>query len=80
MAHEHIMVVDDEEDILELVGYNLERIGYKVTRVDSGEDALRIARDKEPDLILLDLMLPGNRRPRGMQAFQSRITGPPRSR
>lgn len=59
MAHEHIMVVDDEEDILELVGYNLERIGYKVTRVDSGEDALRIARNKEPDLILLDLMLPG---------------------
>jgi len=59
MAHEHIMVVDDEEDILELVGYNLERIGYRVTRVDSGEDALRIARDKEPDLILLDLMLPG---------------------
>ncbi|MBN1164494.1 MAG: response regulator transcription factor [Candidatus Krumholzibacteriota bacterium] len=59
MAHEHILVVDDEEDILELVGYNLEREGFKVTRVDTGEDALRLARDKSPDLVLLDLMLPG---------------------
>ncbi|HSG28825.1 MAG TPA: response regulator, partial [Candidatus Krumholzibacterium sp.] len=59
MAHEHILVVDDEEDILELVGYNLERDGFKVTRAETGEDAIEAARGKAPDLILLDLMLPG---------------------
>lgn len=59
MAHEHILVVDDEEDILELVSYNLDRSGFKVTRVETGEDAIRVTRDKSPDLVLLDLMLPG---------------------
>ncbi|MCK4538353.1 MAG: response regulator transcription factor [Candidatus Krumholzibacteria bacterium] len=59
MAHEHILVVDDEEDIQELVSYNLEHNGYKVTRADTGEDAVKLARDRSPDLVLLDLMLPG---------------------
>ncbi|MBN2183722.1 MAG: response regulator [Candidatus Krumholzibacteriota bacterium] len=59
MAHEFILAVDDEEDILELVSYNLERSGFKVARVETGEDAVKAARDKSPDLILLDLMLPG---------------------
>jgi len=59
MAQEHIIVVDDEEDILELVRYNLAKAGYKVTAVASGEDAIRTARSKLPDLVLLDLMLPG---------------------
>lgn len=59
MAHERILVVDDEEDILELVRYNLVRGGYDVTGVTTGEDALKVARSKFPDLILLDLMLPG---------------------
>ncbi|MBN2070388.1 MAG: response regulator transcription factor [Candidatus Krumholzibacteriota bacterium] len=59
MPHEHILVVDDEEDILELVAYNLELNGYKVTRVDTGEDTVRVAREISPDLVLLDLMLPG---------------------
>jgi two-component system phosphate regulon response regulator PhoB len=59
MAHEHVLVVDDEEDIQELVRYNLLREGYKVTCVSTGEDALKSARGKMPDLILLDLMLPG---------------------
>ena len=59
MAHEHILVVDDEEDILELISYNLDRNGFKVTKVETGEDAIKIARNKSPDLVLLDLMLPG---------------------
>jgi two-component system phosphate regulon response regulator PhoB len=59
MAKEHILVVDDEEDILELVRYNLVKEGYRVTAVASGEEALKSARSARPDIILLDLMLPG---------------------
>lgn len=59
MAKEHILVVDDEEDILELVRYNLVKEGYRVTTVASGEEALKSARSALPDIILLDLMLPG---------------------
>jgi two-component system, OmpR family, alkaline phosphatase synthesis response regulator PhoP len=56
---EHILVVDDEEDIIELVRYNLVKEGYRVTGAISGEEALRIASAVHIDLILLDLMLPG---------------------
>lgn len=59
MAKEHILVVDDEEDILELVRYNLTKEGYRVTAVATGEEALRTAHSVHPELILLDLMLPG---------------------
>ena len=59
MARERILVVDDEEDIAELVAYNLERNGYRVTCVASGEVALKSARANLPDLVILDLMLPG---------------------
>jgi two-component system, OmpR family, alkaline phosphatase synthesis response regulator PhoP len=59
MANEHILVVDDEEDILELVRYNLKREGYRVLCSKSGEEALDMARSEQPDLIVLDLMLPG---------------------
>jgi two-component system alkaline phosphatase synthesis response regulator PhoP len=59
MPHDHILVVDDERDILELVKYNLEKEGYRVTTVASGEDALSQARTRTPDLVVLDLMLPG---------------------
>jgi two-component system phosphate regulon response regulator PhoB len=55
----HILVVDDEEDILELVGYNLENAGFQVTTAREGEVALKLIRGKNPDLIILDLMLPG---------------------
>ncbi|MFZ2955546.1 MAG: response regulator [Candidatus Ozemobacteraceae bacterium] len=54
-----ILVVDDEEDLLELVKYNLLKEGYEVECVTSGEDAIRAARNIFPDLILLDLMLIG---------------------
>lgn len=59
MGKEKILAVDDEEDILELVRYNLTREGFSVLGTTSGEDALKIARREEPDLIVLDLMLPG---------------------
>ena len=59
MGKEHILVVDDEEDILELIQYNLTREGYTITGATSGEEALALARSKSFDLIVLDLMLPG---------------------
>ncbi|MBW2040328.1 MAG: response regulator [Deltaproteobacteria bacterium] len=59
MSGEKILVVDDEEDILELVRYNLAQEGYQVTSVTSGEEALKQVRTGVPDLIILDLMLPG---------------------
>jgi two-component system alkaline phosphatase synthesis response regulator PhoP len=59
MAKENILVVEDEEDILELVRYNLNKEGYRVTGVLSGEEGMQAARSHPPDLIILDLMLPG---------------------
>lgn len=59
MSRETVLVVDDEEDILELVRYNLEKEGYSVVGVTTGEDALAATRVKMPDLLVLDLMLPG---------------------
>jgi len=59
MAKKHILVVDDEEDILELVRYNLEREGFHVLCAASGEEALRIAAETSLDIIILDLMLSG---------------------
>lgn len=59
MAKENILVVDDEEDVVELVRYNLEKEGYEVYSAGTGEDAFDKARSKLPDLVVLDLMLPG---------------------
>jgi two-component system phosphate regulon response regulator PhoB len=59
MAKENILIVDDEEDVLELVRYNLDKNGYNIQTATSGEEALKKARIKVPDLIILDLMLPG---------------------
>ncbi len=59
MPKEKILVVDDEEDILELVRYNLAKEGYQVACVTSGEQAMKEVKEDAPDLILLDLMLPG---------------------
>ena len=53
-----ILVVDDEEDLLELVRYNLQKDGYRVECVGTGEDALKSARREPPELIVLDIMLP----------------------
>jgi two-component system, OmpR family, alkaline phosphatase synthesis response regulator PhoP len=59
MSREKILAVDDEEDILELLRFNLAREGYQVSCSASGEQALRVARTQPVDLIVLDLMLPG---------------------
>ena len=59
MTKEKILIVDDEEDILELVSYTLKKNGYQVVCVATGEEAIRTARSVLPDLIFLDLMLPG---------------------
>ena len=59
MAKERILVVDDEEDILELVRFNLAREGYPVICTTSGEETLKIVQREHPDLVVLDLMLPG---------------------
>lgn len=59
MAKENILIVDDEEDILELLRYNLSKEGYQITCVTSGEEGLSTARTTSPDLVVLDLMLPG---------------------
>ncbi len=58
MSRERILVVDDEEDLLELVNYNLSREGFRVECVATGEAALKAARKSLPDLIVLDLLLP----------------------
>jgi two-component system phosphate regulon response regulator PhoB len=59
MAKMKILVVDDEADIRELVRLNLTREGYDVLDCESGEQALNLSRSKGPDLVVLDLMLPG---------------------
>ncbi len=59
MSRENILLVDDEEDILELLKYNLAKNGYRVTAVGTGEEAMALARSRPPDLVVLDLMLPG---------------------
>ena len=59
MTKDKILVIDDEEDILELLRFNLTKEGYQVCSASTGEEALALARTERPDLILLDLMLPG---------------------
>ncbi len=59
MPKKLVLAIDDEKDILKLVQYNLEREGYQVLCSKTGEEGLDLARSKKPDLILLDLMLPG---------------------
>jgi two-component system, OmpR family, alkaline phosphatase synthesis response regulator PhoP len=58
-SKERILIVDDEEDILELVKYNVEREGYQTLCAVTGEQALQIVQTDKVDLVILDLMLPG---------------------
>jgi len=59
MAKETILIVDDEQDIIELIKYNLKNEGYSILTAQTGEQAIKIARQSQPDLMVLDLMLPG---------------------
>lgn len=54
-----VLIVDDEKDLQELLSYNLSAEGYDIITAETGEKALKITRQKMPDLIILDLMLPG---------------------
>jgi two-component system phosphate regulon response regulator PhoB len=58
MTH-RVLVVDDEPDITALVAYHLAKAGYRVSTASSGAEALKTAASERPDLIVLDLMLPG---------------------
>ena len=59
MTGESILVVEDEEDILDLISYNLKQAGFSIIAVESGEEALEVASEENFSLVLLDLMLPG---------------------
>lgn len=58
MKKEKILLVDDEQDIIDLISYNLEKENYKVKATTNGRDAIEIAKEFQPDLILLDVMMP----------------------
>jgi two-component system phosphate regulon response regulator PhoB len=53
-----LLVIEDEKDIQDVLAYNLEQAGHKVHIASSGEEGLRLAKERHPDLVLLDLMLP----------------------
>lgn len=56
---EHVLLIDDEEALRESLGYTLTKEGYKVTTAPDGMTALKLFHKQVPDLIILDLMLPG---------------------
>ncbi len=59
MPNETILAVDDEEHIIELVTFNLKAAGYRVLTAATGEDALKVCEAEQPNMVLLDIMLPG---------------------
>ncbi len=59
MAKERLLIIEDDEDILELLRHNLTKEGYAVETAADGEQGLDRAKDQPPNLVLLDLMLPG---------------------
>ena len=59
MSRQSVLVVEDEEDIMEVIRFNLEKEGYEVNQALSGEKALQVIENNLPSLVLLDLMLPG---------------------
>ncbi len=59
MAKETVLVIDDEKDLIELVRYNLEKEGFRVLSALDGESGISIVTEEAPDVIIVDLMLPG---------------------
>ena len=59
MPKARVLIIEDEEDIVELIRYNLVKVGYEVSHALSGEKGLEAVKVRAPELILLDLMLPG---------------------
>ncbi len=58
MSKQTILVVDDEQDLLDLIEYNLRKEGFEVLRADNGLDGIAIAKEQKPHLVLLDIMMP----------------------
>ena len=56
--NKHILIVEDEKDLLTTLEYNFQKEGYKTSGVTSGKEAIQAVRNKKPDLLILDLMLP----------------------
>jgi two-component system alkaline phosphatase synthesis response regulator PhoP len=57
-AGKKVLIADDEADILEIISYNLELHGYEVVTAKDGDQAIRLAKEEHPDLIILDIMMP----------------------
>ncbi|MDQ1151672.1 MULTISPECIES: response regulator transcription factor [Sphingobacterium] len=57
-SKQKILIVDDEKDILDLIAFNLNREGYQVSTAQNGEEAINVAKQVNPDLIILDVMMP----------------------
>lgn len=53
-----ILVVDDEQDLLDLIEYNLQKEGFDVLKAEDGEEGIEMAREHSPNLVLLDIMMP----------------------
>ena len=53
-----ILLVDDETDVLQFLSYNLKKEGYKIYTANNGKDAIKVAKDVTPHLIILDVMMP----------------------
>jgi two-component system, OmpR family, alkaline phosphatase synthesis response regulator PhoP len=58
MSTEKILLVDDDQDILEFLGYNIKKEGFNVETASNGKDAIEVAKKFKPDLIILDVMMP----------------------
>ncbi len=58
-AKKHVLIIDDDPDILELLRYHFSDEGYRVTCLESGERAVQFLKNRVPDIIILDIMLPG---------------------
>ncbi len=67
-----ILLVDDEDAVQKLLAYPLEREGFRVLQARDGEEALACFASESVDLVVLDVMLPEARRPRGVQAPEGR--------
>ena len=80
MPKPKILVIEDERALVEVLAYNLEREGFEVLVAHDGQDGLRQAQFKLPDLIVLDLMLPLKGGPGGLPRAAAGARGPARSR
>lgn len=67
----HILLVDDDEDMLALVSRWLSKGGYEVTTVTGGQDAIDTIRKQRPDLVLLDYLMPGMDGPATLDVLRS---------